>query len=101
MKIIGKIPDGYIVNVSSNELANIAGRENECDVAYTVEYPHIEYRFNDLKVGCKIDVSEIFIDSKTVLSSYKELKSKFESVTTQLNTLLDLMDKSTDIKVDN
>lgn len=72
MKIIGKTDDGFIIEASQNEIANLIG------YYFSSECPIIE-------VGCIITINKIFYQ----LYNLARTRTKLDEIANELNTYAD------------
>jgi hypothetical protein len=93
MKIIGKTKEGYIVEVSNIEIANLAGDGYDGHICFESE--NRTYTFRDLPVGFCVLVSDMYQKARETLDSFGDISSKFKSVSTSIQTLLKYMEEKT------
>ena len=91
MKIIGKTKEGYIVEVSYIEIANLAGNDYIGEIAF--ENEKRIYSFKELPIGACILVSDMYKKAHETLNSFGDMSSKIKSVSTSIQTLLKNMEE--------
>jgi len=93
MEIIGKTSGGYIVSLTESEAGSMANNNYEIPVENTVGSKQTR-AYNTLKVGDKVEVSDVvrksnellsaWDESKKAISSFKGAITKFENSTKEM-----------------
>jgi hypothetical protein len=87
MKILAHTNEGYIVNLSYTEIANLGGDwDSRCDGF--VNSKGSVYRYNDLPINATIHVSTMYTEANDITNSLKDMSTKMKSVSTSIQNLL-------------
>jgi hypothetical protein len=87
MKILARTNEGYIVNISHNEIAHLGGDwDLRCDGF--VNNKGSVYKYCDLPLNATINVSKMYTEANGITNSLKDMSTKMKSVSTSIQNLL-------------
>lgn len=83
MKVIGQTKDGSIVEISKDELAQIAG--------FYSDYSMRDRRKKDVEIGDEFEIGKMYTSASETLEAYGSVREKFESTQAKISVLLGFM----------
>lgn len=86
MKIIAKTKEGFLLEATEDEIANIFGKDSAWEMKNRVEG-----NSNFPEIGKSIPVSSLYKNSCDTLNSYSNIKREFNSIQKDIGKLLSLM----------
>lgn len=86
MKVIGRTKYGYIVDISTHELACFNGKTGGDYADYS---PH--KRFGSLDIGDEVDIDKIFQDASKIVATYEKARVGLGRLQESAGILLDFL----------
>lgn len=83
MKVIGQTAEGFIVDMSKEELARIAGHYSD--------YNMRDERKKAVAVGEQFNIDKMYANASATLNAYKELREEFKKVQGNIGKLVGFM----------
>jgi hypothetical protein len=87
MKVLARTNEGYIVNLSHEEIANLGGDNHPCNDGFTNSRGST-YTYQDLPINATIKVSNMYRKARGITDSLEDMSTKMKSVSTSIQNLL-------------